>query len=166
MDRACRRCRESRPRHRLCRHGHRQQPALRLLANTEGSLTVLVSPLEHLVRIYSMLTGHSGNRSSRDKRGFYDATLLLPCSSQPLQGRGRCLNSIRIAHKVSVEQKNPAVYTAKSGRLVRWMGFSDNTRKSHGRLLGKRLVSGDPTFKPDRTRPAEKAAHRIHHRSR
>jgi hypothetical protein len=119
MDRSCRRCRESRPRQRdtirLCRHGHRQQLALRLLANTEGSLTVLVSPLEHLVRIYSMLTGHSGNRSSRDKRGFYDATLLLPCSSQPFQGRGRCLNCIRIAHRVSVGQKNPAVYTAKSG---------------------------------------------------
>jgi hypothetical protein len=64
-----------------------------------------------------MLTGHSGNRSSRDKRGFYDATLLLPCSSQPFQGRGRCLNCIRIAHKVSLGQKNPAVYTAKSGRL-------------------------------------------------
>ena len=69
-----------------------------------------------------MLTGHSGNRSSRDKRGFYDATLLLPCSSQPFQGSGRCLNCIRIAHKVSVGQKNPAVYTAKSGRLPFWWG--------------------------------------------
>jgi hypothetical protein len=29
------------------------------------------------------------------------------------------------------------------------MGFSDNTKKSHGRLLGKKLVSGDPSFKPD-----------------
>ena len=83
----------------------------------QDSLAILVSPLEHLVRIYSMLTGHSGNRGSRDKRRFYDPTLLLPCPSQPLQGRGRCLNYKRIAHKAIVGQKKPAVYTAKSGRL-------------------------------------------------
>jgi len=31
----------------------------------------------------------------------------------------------------------------------RWAGFSDNTKKSHGRLLGKKLVSSDSSFKPD-----------------
>lgn len=31
----------------------------------------------------------------------------------------------------------------------KWMGFSDETKKSHGRLLGKKIVSGDPSFKPD-----------------
>ena len=81
MNRSCVGYRRSRPRHhdtvRLGRDGHRQQLVLRLLANTEGSLAILVSPLEHLVRIYSMLTSYSGNRSSRDKRGFYDPTLLL-----------------------------------------------------------------------------------------
>jgi hypothetical protein len=87
------------------------------LTDTQASLAILVSPLEHLVRIYSMLTGHSGNRSPRDKRRFYDATLLLPCSSQPPQGRGRFLNCNSIAHKAIVGQKKPAVYTAKSGRL-------------------------------------------------
>jgi hypothetical protein len=121
MNRSCVGYRRSRPRHhdtvRLGRDGHRQQLVLRLLANTEGSLAILVSPLEHLVRIYSMLTGHSGNRSSRDKRRFYDATLLLPCPPQPLEGRGRCLNCNCIAHKAIVGQKKPAVYTAKSGRL-------------------------------------------------
>ena len=121
MNRSCVGYRRSRPRHhdtvRLGRDGHRQQLVLRLLANTEGSLAILVSPLEHLVCIYSMLTGHSGNRSSRNKRRFYDATLLLPCSSLPLMRRGRFLNCFRIAHKVSVRQKNPDVYTAKSGRL-------------------------------------------------
>ena len=75
-----RRCRESHPRQRhvrLCRHGHRHQPALRLLANTQGSLAILVSPLEHLVRIYSMLTGHSGNRSSLGQ------TWPLRCDASP-----------------------------------------------------------------------------------
>ena len=102
MDRSCGGYRRSRPRHhdtiRLGRDGHRQQLVLRWLANSKGSLAILVSPLEHLVRIYSMLTGHSGNRSSRNKRRFYDATLLLPCSSLPLMRRGRFLNCFRIAH--------------------------------------------------------------------
>jgi hypothetical protein len=31
----------------------------------------------------------------------------------------------------------------------KWMGFSDDIKKSHGRVLGKKLVSGDPSFKPD-----------------
>ena len=30
-----------------------------------------------------------------------------------------------------------------------WSGFSDETAKSHGRALGKKLVTGDTTFKPD-----------------
>jgi hypothetical protein len=38
------------------------------------------------------------------------------------------------------------IYSVGVGK---WMGFSDNTKKSHGRLLGKKLVSGDPSFKPD-----------------
>ena len=38
------------------------------------------------------------------------------------------------------------IYSVGVGR---WMGFSDNTKKSHGRLLGKKLVSSDPSFKPD-----------------
>ena len=87
------------------------------MTDTQASLAILVSPLEHLVRIYSMLTGHSRNRSPRDKRRFYDATLLLPCSSKPSRGRDRCLNCKRIAHKAIVGQKKPIVYTAKSGRL-------------------------------------------------
>src|SRR5271154_3228515 len=122
MDRSRRDYRMGRPRQwdtvRLCRDGHRQQLVLILLANSEGSLAILVSPLEHLIRIYTMLTGHSGNRGPRDKSRFYDATLLLPCPSQPLQGRGRWLNYKRIAHKAIVRQKKPAVYTAKSGRLL------------------------------------------------
>ena len=81
----------------------------------QGSLAIVVSPLEHLVRIYSMLTGHSGNRSSRDKGGFHNPTLLLPCPSQPPQGRGHCPNCNRIAHKAIVGQINPSVYTAISG---------------------------------------------------
>lgn len=38
------------------------------------------------------------------------------------------------------------IYSVGVGK---WMGFSDNTKKSHGRILGKKLVSGDPSFKPD-----------------
>lgn len=38
------------------------------------------------------------------------------------------------------------IYSVGVGK---WMGFSDNTKKSHGRVLGKKLVSGDPSFKPD-----------------
>lgn len=38
------------------------------------------------------------------------------------------------------------IYSVGVGR---WRGFSDNTKKSHGRLLGKKLVSSDPLFKPD-----------------
>ena len=71
--------------------------------NAEGSLAILMSPLEHLVRIYSMLTSHARNRSPWDKRGFYDPTLLVWCPSQPLPGMGSCLNCNRIAHKVIVE---------------------------------------------------------------
>jgi hypothetical protein len=157
MNRSCVGYRRSRPRHhdtvRLGRDGHRQQLVLRLLANTEGSLAILVSPLEHLVCIYSMLTGHSGNRSSRNKRRFYDATLLLPCSSLPLMRRGRFLNCFRIAHKVSVRQKNPDVYTAKSGRLLinasplpPWAG--DNCRRCNFQAVrvitspGRRVLTG------------------------
>jgi hypothetical protein len=33
--------------------------------------------------------------------------------------------------------------------VVPWTGFSDETTKSHGRALGKKLVTGDTTFKPD-----------------
>jgi hypothetical protein len=102
---------------RLCCHGYRHQPGLGLLADTQGSLAILVSPLEHLVRIYSMLTGHSGNRSSRDKGGLHNPTLLLPCPSQSPQGRGHCLDRNRIAHKVIVGQMKLSVYTAKNGRL-------------------------------------------------
>jgi hypothetical protein len=38
------------------------------------------------------------------------------------------------------------IYSVGVGK---WMGFSDNTKRSHGRLLGKKLVSCDPSFKPD-----------------
>jgi hypothetical protein len=38
------------------------------------------------------------------------------------------------------------IYSVGVGK---WMGFSDNTKKSHGRLLGEKLVSGDPSFKPN-----------------
>ena len=103
---------------RLCRDGHRQQLVLILLANSEGSLAILVSPLEHLVRIYSMLTGHSGNRSPREKRRFYDATLLFRCPSQPLPRMKACLNYNRFVHKLIVGQIKSSVYTAKSGRLL------------------------------------------------
>ena len=101
---------------RLCSHGYRHQLGLGLLAGTQSSLAILVSPLEHLVRIYSMLTGHSRNRSPRNKRGLHNPTLLLPCPSQPPQGR--CgFNYNRIVHKLIVGQVKPPVYTAKSGRL-------------------------------------------------
>ena len=86
---------------RLCSHDHRYQPGLALLANTQGSLAILVSPLEYLVRIYPMLTSYSRNRRAWDKRGFYDPTLLLRCPSQPLPGIARWLNCNRIAHTVN-----------------------------------------------------------------
>ena len=54
----------------------------------QGSLATLISPLEHLVRIYSMLTSHARDRSARDKRRFYNPTLLPCCSSQPSPGGG------------------------------------------------------------------------------
>ena len=101
----------------LCSHGHRHQLGLALLANTQGSLAILVSPLEHLVRIYSMLTGHARDRRAWDKRRFYNPTLLLWCPAQPLPRIGYCLNCNRIAHTVMVGQIKPSVYTAKTGRL-------------------------------------------------
>ena len=64
-----------------------------------------------------MLLSHARNRRRWDKRGFYDATLLLSCPSQPLLRLGPCLNCNRIAHTAIVDQLNPSFYTAKSGRL-------------------------------------------------
>jgi hypothetical protein len=122
---------------RLGSHGHRHQPGLCLLANTQGPLAILISPLEHLVCIYSMLSSHARNRCPWGKRGFYDATLLFRCPSQPLPGMGPRLNYNRIAHKVIVGQIRTSVYTAKSGRLrrkrqhrlkFRWLGCSCKSR--------------------------------------
>jgi hypothetical protein len=47
----------------------------------------------------------------------------------------------------SVEEKGADFIYAVG--VHRWMGFSDDKNKSHGRLLGKKLVSSDSSFKPD-----------------
>jgi hypothetical protein len=39
------------------------------------------------------------------------------------------------------------IYSVGAGR---WQGFSDNTKKSHGRLCGKKIVAGDPSPKTDK----------------
>ena len=64
-----------------------------------------------------MLASYARNRRSRDKRGFYDPTLLLRCPSQPLPGRNHYLDCSHIAHEVIVGQIKPSVYTAITGRL-------------------------------------------------
>jgi hypothetical protein len=65
-----------------------------------------------------VLSRHPRNRCPWDKRGFYDATLLFRCPSQPLPRMKPCLNYNRFVHKVIVGQIKPSVYTAKSGRLL------------------------------------------------
>ncbi len=50
--------------------------------------------------------------------------------------------------KRSIREEEGADFASSLG-VGKWMGFSDNTKKSHGRLLGKKLVSCDPSFKPD-----------------
>jgi hypothetical protein len=64
-----------------------------------------------------MFSSYARNRRPWDKRGFYDAPLLLSCTSQPLPRIETCLDCNRIAHTVIVNQLNPSVYTVKSGRL-------------------------------------------------
>ena len=58
----------------------------------------------------------------------------------------RTIEELGIEEHSREEKGADFIYSLGVGR---WMGFSDNTRKSHGRLLGKKLVSSDPSFKPD-----------------
>jgi hypothetical protein len=58
----------------------------------------------------------------------------------------KTLEELGIEQFQKVEKGADQIYSVSVGP---WMGFSDNAKKSHGRLLGKKLVSGDPTFKPD-----------------
>lgn len=97
-------------------HFCNSQPGLGLLANTQGPLAILISPLKYLVCVYSILTSHSRNRRAWDKRGLHNPTLLLPCPSQSPQGRGHCLGRNRIVHKAIVGQVKLSFYTAKSGK--------------------------------------------------
>ncbi len=62
------------------------------------------------------------------------------------------LLSTKTLEELGIEQSQKEVKGTDhiySISIAPWMGFSDKTKKSHGRLLGKKLVSGDPTFKPD-----------------
>ena len=67
---------------------------------------------------------------------FFDCHLF---SSRTLEELGMEAHSIE-------EKGTDFIYSVGAHR---WMGFSDDTKKSHGRILGKKLVSSDPSFKPD-----------------
>lgn len=58
----------------------------------------------------------------------------------------RTIEELGIEEYSKEEKGADFIYSVGVGR---WMGFSDNTKKSHGRLLGKKLVSSDSSFKPN-----------------
>jgi hypothetical protein len=58
----------------------------------------------------------------------------------------KTIEELGVKERSREEKGADFIYSVGVGK---WMGFSDNTKKSHGRLLGKKLVSGDPSFKPD-----------------
>jgi hypothetical protein len=58
----------------------------------------------------------------------------------------RTIEELGIEEHSREEKGADFIYSVSFGR---WPGLSDNTKKSHGRLLGKKLVSSDRSFKPD-----------------
>ena len=63
-----------------------------------------------------------------------------------IRSSSRTIDELGI-EKYSREEKGADfIYSVSVGR---WMGFSDSTKKSQGRLLGKKLVSSDSSFKPN-----------------
>jgi hypothetical protein len=68
--------------------------------------------------------------------------------------KGRCLNRKRIAHKAIVKQKNPAVYTAKSGRLHKLRG----SRGICNSATAEYDIQTELSSRPERTRVSCHAA--------
>jgi len=80
-----------------------------------GAVSILVSPLEDLIGVDSVLPCNTRNRRTRHKRRLDNPTLLFSGAMNPF--RATCGNFTRLAHKAFVGQIMKSVYTARTGRL-------------------------------------------------
>ena len=81
-----------------------------------STVAVLVSPLENLVGVDSVLSCYSCDRRTGNKCRLYDAPLLLRRTKNPLR-RIRRGNLTRITHEPIVQPILKSVYTVRAGRL-------------------------------------------------
>jgi hypothetical protein len=80
---------------------HGQKLRSRLLRGPADTVFVLVSPLEHLVRVYTVLSRNSCDRRTRNKCRLDNAPLLLSATVNPFR-RSSSSNLNRLAHKAIV----------------------------------------------------------------
>jgi hypothetical protein len=83
-----------------------------------STVAVLVSPLENLVGVDSVLSRYSCDRRTENKCRLYDAPLLLRRTKNPLRRTPRG-NLTRITHEPIVESIPAICYTVRAARLHR-----------------------------------------------
>ena len=85
---------------------------------------MLVTSLEDLVGVDSVLARHPGYRCTRHKRRFDDPLLLTRRAMNSLRAAASRSNFNRVAHKVIVRHVDADVYTARTGRLRQIWSFT------------------------------------------